>query len=179
MAQDREAMRARVGRRRRRRRGAGGAVARLLAVFALLPLAGRAPRYGRLVWSLATDERMPVSGKVALAGALGYLALGRDLVSDDLPLVGGLDDLVVVALAVDLFLDQVPEEVLVERLAELAISREAYDRDIAQIRRLTPGPLRRIVRRLPAAIELAQEAWDRSELGPRLRTWITKEDSLA
>ena len=179
MARDEDRTRPRTGSRRRRRRGAGGALARLLAVFALLPVAGRAPRYGRLVWSLALDERMPGTGKVALAGALGYLLLGRDLVSDDLPFVGGLDDLVVVALAVDVFLDQVPEEVLVEKLAELAISREAYDRDIAQIRRLTPGPLRRIARRLPAAIELAQEAWDRSELGPRLRTWISKEDSLA
>ena len=68
---------------------------------------------------------------------------------------------------------------IAEKLAELDIPREAYNRDIAQIRRLTPGPLRRLVRRLPGAIDLADDAWHRSGLGPRLRTWITREDSLA
>ncbi len=163
---------------KRRRRGAS-TLARTLGVVALLPVAGRAPLYARLVWSLARDERMPAGGKAALAVATGYVLLGRDLLPDDLPLLGGLDDLVVVALAVDLFLECAPDLVLAEKLAELDIPREAYDRDIAQIRRLTPGPLRRLIRRLPAVVDLADEAWHRSGLGPRLRTWITKEDSLA
>lgn len=174
----REARGSRTRTRQGRRRG-GSALARALGVVALLPVAGRAPLYARLVWSLARDERMPGSGKAAMAAAVGYVILGRDVLPDDLPLLGGLDDLVVVALAVDLFLENAPEELLDEKLAELDIPREAYDRDLAQIRRLTPGPLRRLVRRLPAAIDLADEAWHRSGLGPRLRTWITKEDSLA
>ena len=161
-----------------RRRG-GSALARTLGVVALLPVAGRAPLYARLIWALARDDRMPAGGKAAMAAAMGYVLLGRDLLPDDLPLLGGLDDLVVVALAVDLFLETVPPGLLAEKLDELEIPREAYDRDIAQIRRLTPGPLRRFVRRLPAAIELADGAWHRSGLGPRLRTWITREDSLA
>lgn len=160
------------------RRG-GSVLARTLGVAAILPVAGRAPLYARLVWLLARDERMPGGGKLALAGAAAYLLFGRDLLPDDIPLLGGLDDLVVVALAVELFLETVPRELLDEKLAELDIPREAYDRDIAQIRRLTPGPVRRFVRRLPAAFDLADEAWHRSGLGPRLRTWITKEESLA
>jgi hypothetical protein len=122
---------------------------------------------------------MPGGGKAALGLALGYLLLGRDIVPDSLPLLGGVDDLVVVALAVDLFLENVPPALLTEKLAELDIPREAYDRDIAQIRRLTPGPLRRLVRRLPEAVDLADEAWRRSGLGPRLRAWIMKEEALA
>jgi uncharacterized membrane protein YkvA (DUF1232 family) len=165
--------------KQRRGRGAGGALARTLGVVALLPVAGRAPLYARLVWALARDDRMPAGGKAALALAAGYVMLGRDLLPDDLPLLGGLDDLVVVALAVELFLDRVPAGLLAEKLAELEIPREAYDRDIAQIRRLTPGPLRRFIRRLPAVIDLADDAWHRSGLGPRLRSWLTKEDSLA
>ena len=161
-----------------RRRGSS-ALARTLGVVAILPVAGRAPLYARLIWALARDDRMPGGGKAAMGAALGYVLFGRDLLPDDLPLLGGLDDLVVVALAVDLFLEAVPPELLTEKLEELDIPREAYDRDIAQIRRLTPGPLRRLVRRLPAAIDLADGAWQRSRLGPRLRTWITKEDSLA
>ena len=136
-------------------------------------------RSARLVWSLARDDRTPGGGKAALTLAVGYILVGRDLLPDDLPLLGSLDDLVVAALAVDVFLDTVPAELLAEKLAELDIPREAYDRDIAQIRRLTPGPLRRLVRRLPGAIDLADDAWHRSGLGPRLRTWITREDSLA
>ena len=43
-----------------------------------------------------------------LGAAAGYLVLGRDIIPDDVPILGGLDDLVVVVLAVDLFLDGVP-----------------------------------------------------------------------
>ena len=161
-----------------RRRG-GSALARTLGVVAILPVAGRAPLYARLIWALARDDRMPGGGKAAMAAALGYVLFGRDLLPDDLPLLGGLDDLVVVALAVDIFLEAVPPGLLAEKLEELEIPREAYDRDIAQIRRLTPGPLRRLVRRLPAAIELVDGAWHRSGIGPRLRAWITKEEALA
>lgn len=175
----REPLNARGGSGKAGRRRSSSALARTLGVVAILPVAGRAPLYARLIWALARDDRMPGGGKAAMAVAMGYVLLGRDLLPDDLPLLGGLDDLVVVALAVDLFLDSVPAELLAEKLDELEIPREAYDRDIAQIRRLTPGPLRRLVRRLPAAIDLADGAWHRSGLGPRLRTWITKEDSLA
>ena len=81
---------------------------RLLGLAVFLPLASRAPLYGRLIWELVRDDRTPAGRKAILAGALGYLVLGRDLVPDDLPVIGGLDDLVVVVLAVDVFLDGVP-----------------------------------------------------------------------
>ena len=79
-------------------------------------------------------------------------SLGRDLIPDDVPIIGGLDDLVVVVLAVDLFLDGVPDDLLDEKLDELGIDRAAFDRDVAQIRRLTPGPVRRTIRRVPGLI---------------------------
>ena len=90
--------------------------------------------------------------KALLAGAAGYLALGRDIIPDDIPIIGGLDDLVVVVLAVELFLDGVPDELLAEKLSELGIDRSEYERDIAQVRRLTPGPVRRTIRRVPELI---------------------------
>ena len=94
---------------------------------------------------------------------------------DSLPLLGGLDDLVVVVLAVDLFLDGVPPELLQEKLDDLGIDRVAFDRDIAQIRRLTPGPVRRTIRRIPALIAGAGRAIERSGVAPRVRAWITRE----
>ena len=66
---------------------------------------------------------MPPDRKVLLGAAAGYLVIGRDLVPDDIPIIGGLDDLVVVVLAVDLFLDGVPTELLQEKLDELGIDR--------------------------------------------------------
>ncbi len=162
-----------------RRRGAGGAIRRALAWLAFLPLASRAPAYSRLIWALLRDERTPNARKALLGGALGYLLIGRDLVPDDIPILGGLDDLVVVVVAVDLFLEGVPAELLHEKLDELGIERSAFEQDVAQIRRLTPGPVRRAIRRIPDAFAVAGRAMQASGVGPRLRSWITKEDSPA
>src|SRR2546428_988490 len=129
--------------------GTSGAIRRSLAWLAFLPLASRAPQYSRLLWALVRDERIPAGRKALLAGALGYLVLGRDIIPDDIPVLGGLDDLIVLVIAVDLFLDGVPGELLYEKLDELGIERGAFERDIAQIRRLTPKPVRRALRRLP------------------------------
>jgi uncharacterized membrane protein YkvA (DUF1232 family) len=161
----------------RGRRRSVGALRRSLGLLAFLPLASRAPAYTRLLLSLVVDERVPGSRKALLAGALGYLALGRDIIPDDIPVLGGLDDLVVVVLAVDLFLDGVPAELMHEKLDELGIERAAFEQDIAQIRRLTPGPLRRLVRRLPRAFDTASDALAHTAAAPRLRRWISTEGS--
>lgn len=152
---------------------------RLLGWSMLLPLASRAPMYGRLIWELVRDDRTPMGRKAMLAAALGYLVIGRDLIPDDLPLIGGLDDLVVVVLAVDLFLDGVPEAVIDEKLDDLGIDRRSFRDDLARIRRFTPGLLRRIIRRAPAMISFADDTLHNSGLGPRVRAWINKEGSIA
>ena len=156
-----------------------GALGRALGMMAFLPLASRAPIYARLMLALVADERMPAARKVLLAGAAGYLLVGRDLVPDQIPVLGGLDDLVVVVLAVDLFMDGVPDALLAEKLVELGIDRSAFDDDMARIRRLTPGPVRKTIRRIPGLIAQAGEAIDNSGIGPRVRAWISKEDSIA
>ena len=158
-----------------RSRGRAG-VGRFVSLLAFLPVASRIPDYARLVASLVLDERMPANRKVLLGAAAGYLVIGRDLIPEQVPIVGGLDDLVVVVLAVDLFLDGVPRDLLEEKLTDLDIDRAAFDRDIAQIRRLTPGPVRRTIQRVPALVSGAGDAIDRFGLGPRLRAWITRED---
>jgi uncharacterized membrane protein YkvA (DUF1232 family) len=144
-----------------------------------MPLAGRAPLYARLLWSLIADERTPVTRKALLAGALGYVVLGRDIVPDWIPVLGQLDDLVVVALATDLFLDGLDDMLLAEKLAEAGIPRAAYDEDIARVRRLMPGPVRRIVRRIPDAVRFAADAAAKSGLQPGLRRWLGREGSPA
>lgn len=164
--------------KREKRRGGPG-LRRMLAAAALVPLAGRAPLYARLLWSLITDTRTPASRKALLAGALGYIVLGRDIIPDRVPILGQLDDLVVVALATELFLDGLDEELLAEKLEEAGIPRAAYDEDVARVRRLLPGPLRRTVRRIPGAVRLVADTVGHSGLQPGLRGWLGREGSIA
>jgi uncharacterized membrane protein YkvA (DUF1232 family) len=155
------------------------AVGRSLTMLAFLPIASRAPIYARLATSLALDDRMPLARKALLPAAAAYIALGRDLIPDDIPIIGGLDDLIVLVLAVELFFDGVPDELLHEKLDELGIERVAFEQDMAQIRRLTPGPVRRTIRRIPVVAGDARRAVERLGFGPRIRAWINKEESIA
>jgi uncharacterized membrane protein YkvA (DUF1232 family) len=154
-------------------------LSRMVSLLAFLPVASRVPDYARLITALVLDDRMPNDRKVLLGAAAGYIMIGRDLVPDTVPILGGLDDIIIVVLAVDLFLEGVPPELLQEKLDDLGIERVAFDRDIAQIRRLTPGPVRRTIRRVPALITGVGRAIDRSGIAPRVRAWITKEDPIS
>jgi len=164
----------------RARRSTGrAAVGRSLTILAFLPIASRAPLYARLALALALDDRMPMARKALLPAAAAYIALGRDIIPDDIPIIGGLDDLIVLVLAVELFFDGVPDDLLHEKLDELGIDGAAFDQDMAQIRRLTPGPIRRTIRRIPILAGDARRALERLGLGPRIRAWINKEESIA
>lgn len=164
-------------------RGRSSTVRRLLAVMAFLPIAGRAPLYARLLWTLLVDARTPAARKAMLAAAVGYVLVGRDIVPDDIPVLGSLDDLVVVAVALDVFFSGIDDETLAAKLAEIGISREAYEEDVARVRRVVPGPIRRVARRIPDAIRLAGDTIEQSGAGPRLRAWLdsrsTREGSIA
>ena len=165
------------GARKRRGRGRSSTLRRLLAITAFLPIAGRAPLYARLLWTLLVDARTPASRKALLAAAVGYVLVGRDIVPDDVPVLGSLDDLVVVAVALDVFFSGIDDETLASKLAETGISREAYDEDVARLRRLVPGPIRRVARRIPDALRLAGDTIQQSGAGPRLRAWLDSRDN--
>jgi uncharacterized membrane protein YkvA (DUF1232 family) len=163
------------GKRRRRK----GTLLRSLRWLAFLPVAGRVPMYARLIWTLALDERVPASRKAILVGAAGYVFVGRDVIRDRIPVLGGIDDLAVVVLAVEVFFDGIPDALLEEKLDELGMDQDLFRRDIDQVRRLTPMPVRRIMHRLPDAIDAAGQLITKSKIGPRVRSWIVKEESFA
>jgi uncharacterized membrane protein YkvA (DUF1232 family) len=163
----------------RQRHGRGTGLRRLITAAAFLPIASRAPLYARLLTSLLVDARTPLSRKALLGVALGYVALGRDIIPDRVPILGQLDDLVVVALAIELFLEGLDESILSEKLEEAGIPRAAYDEDVARVRRLVPGPLRRTARRIPGALQSVADAISSSGIQPRLRGWIANEGSAA
>jgi uncharacterized membrane protein YkvA (DUF1232 family) len=137
----------------------------MLNYLALLPLAARAPSYGRLVLSLLRDDRVSVARKAALGLAVTYVLAPVDLVPDSVPLVGAVDDLVVGVLALEFFLQGVPHELLDEKLAELDIERSAFERDRDQVRRLVPRPLRQLAARIPDVLPAAATLFRRRVRG--------------
>lgn len=71
-----------------------------------------APRLIKLVWRLARDPRVPARSKATLVLLGGYLVSPVDLIPDALPGIGQLDDLVLVAFALDQILNRVPEHIV-------------------------------------------------------------------
>ncbi|MDQ3703149.1 MAG: DUF1232 domain-containing protein [Chloroflexota bacterium] len=128
---------------------------RAVSLVALAPLAARAPTYGRLLLELLADPRIPLSRKAVLGVAAGYVVMPLDLVPDVIPVVGRLDDIAIVVLALDLFLESVPQDLLYEKLTALDIDGRQLERDLARVRRFVPRPVRMIARRLPDLIEKA------------------------
>lgn len=119
----------------------------------MAPLAARAPIYGRLLLNLVADPRIPLSRKAILGAGAAYLVFPIDLVPDFLPVVGRIDDLAVIVLALDLFLESVPPAILYEKLNALDIDPRELERDLARVRRFVPRPVRALAMRLPNFVE--------------------------
>ena len=72
------------------------------------------PRLIRLVYNLARDPRVPARSKAILVVLGGYLASPVDLIPDFLPGIGQLDDIAVIAFALDQMLNRVDAEIVRE-----------------------------------------------------------------
>ena len=142
---------------------------RTLNLLPFLPLASRGPAYGRLLLSLAADPRVPSSRKALLGIAAAYLLSPWDLVPERIPLLGALDDLAVVVIAVDVFLEGVPASLIDEKLAALGIPRAELEKDLQRVRRMVPKPIRAAASRVPDALEGIAAAVRRSGLDRRVR----------
>src|SRR5262249_30853234 len=118
-----------------------------------LPLAGRAPMYARLLWALTTDPRVPVTRKMLLGLAGAYVLSPIDLVPERIPFFGAIDDVAVVVLAIDVFLDGLPETLVNEKLVELGIAPSELEADLARVRKLVPKPVRQFVAEVPAMLD--------------------------
>ena len=142
---------------------------RTLNLLAFLPLAPRVPTYSKLLISLMGDSRVPASRKALLAVAGAYVLSPIDFVPDWLPLVGGLDDVLVVVLAVEAFLAGLPPTLIDEKLDELGIPRSELEEDMRRVRRAVPSSVRAIAARIPDAIDGLAQFIDRSGIESRLR----------
>ena len=126
---------------------------RALNLVPFLPLAGRAPMYGRLLWALARDPRVPTARKAVLGFAGAYIVSPIDLIPERIPFVGALDDVAVMVLAIDVFLEGLPENLLKEKLEELGIPQAELDSDLRRVRRMIPRPIRALIGRVPGFLD--------------------------
>lgn len=72
------------------------------------------PRLVQLLWRLTRDPRVPARSKATLFLLAGYLALPFDIIPDFIPVAGQVDDLMVIAFALDQMVNRVPPEVVRE-----------------------------------------------------------------
>jgi len=140
--------------RSKRRRGRG--LLRVLNLLPFLPLAGRAPLYGRLLWALVSDTRVPMSHKAVLGLAGIYIVSPLDLIPEGIPFLGALDDVAIMVLAIDIFLEGLPEGLVAEKLVQLGIPPSELESDLARVRKLVPRPVRALADRIPELIERVQ-----------------------
>ena len=78
----------------------------------------------RLLWRLLRDRRVPLWVKVILPVLVVYLAMPLDIIPDFLPVIGHLDDLLVLLVGVSLLVRFTPVTVLEEHVAILEATRQ-------------------------------------------------------
>jgi uncharacterized membrane protein YkvA (DUF1232 family) len=104
---------------------------------------GRLPRYLVLARALIGDRRLSRWRKAALGGGLAYLASPIDLVPGILPVIGQLDDLAAVLLALRFALRGLSGPAGEAQLAAAGLSAAAIDEDLANVRRAAGWVARR------------------------------------
>jgi uncharacterized membrane protein YkvA (DUF1232 family) len=96
-------------------------------------LLGRLPKYARLAWRLARDDRLPRSRQAALIAGAAYLVSPIDLVPGIIPVAGQLDDAVAVLVAIRLALAGLPAADREATLARAGLDHGAIDEDLRTI----------------------------------------------
>ena len=129
------------------------------------------PTYARIVWGLMRDPRTPVGLKGMLAAALAYVVVPVDLIPDAVPILGHADDLTVLLLTLDLFIQNAPPEVRAEHTARARNGTADLDRDLARLRVLLGDRYERIRDNLPELLDRYGRMRDPDHLKRALAEW--------
>jgi uncharacterized membrane protein YkvA (DUF1232 family) len=131
----------------------------------------RLPTYARIVWGMARDPRTPIGLKGLLLAALAYLAMPVDLVPDAIPIIGQADDLTVLLLVLDLFMQNAPAEVRAEHTARARNGTADLDRDLARLRVAMGDRFDHIRDNLPELLDRYGRLRDPDEVKRALASW--------
>ncbi len=67
-----------------------------------------------LVTRLFFDKRIPSNKKVLVSCLIGYVVMPIDLIPDFIPIIGFIDDLVILILGLDMLLKDIDEQILID-----------------------------------------------------------------
>ncbi|MCA1569211.1 MAG: DUF1232 domain-containing protein [Chloroflexi bacterium] len=137
----------------------------------LARLVVKLPTYARMVWGLVRDPRTPLPLKGMLLAALAYVVVPVDLIPDVIPIIGQADDLTVLLLVLDLFIQNAPPEVRAEHSARARNGTADLDRDVARLRVLMGDRFDRIRDNLPELLDRYGRVRDPDELKRALAAW--------
>ncbi|HEX6069954.1 MAG TPA: DUF1232 domain-containing protein [Longimicrobiaceae bacterium] len=117
-----------IQRPRLRRRGRGDVRDR----ETMVQLARDLPKFVKLLWGLYRDARVSALDKGLVVATIAYIVMPLDLVPDFLPLLGQIDDVYLLALALDRLLNNAGVDVLLEHwegeVSSLEIAISALDK---------------------------------------------------
>jgi uncharacterized membrane protein YkvA (DUF1232 family) len=137
------------------------------------------PTYARVVWGIMRDPRTPIGLKGMLAAALAYVVFPIDLVPDAIPILGQADDLTVLLLVLDLFIQNAPAEVRTEHTTRARNGTADLDRDLQKLRGVMGDRYDRIRDNLPELLERYGRARDPEELKRALASWRRRRSEPA
>jgi len=83
------------------------------------------PNFARLYWRLFRDRRVPILPKALLVLTLVYVVSPLDIIPDFIPVIGEMDDVVVVLSGLWLFIRLCPPEVVRETVHDIAARAKA------------------------------------------------------
>jgi len=72
------------------------------------------PDFFILLCRLATDKRVPSKTKLIVGAILSYVIMPIDIIPDFIPVIGYLDDLVLVVLGLNIVLNQIDNKILID-----------------------------------------------------------------
>lgn len=139
--------------------------------FRIARLVVRLPRYARIVWGIVRDPRTPVGLKGLLVAALAYVVSPVDLIPDAIPILGQADDLTVLLLVLDLFIQNAPAQVRADHERRARDGTADLDRDLARLRELMGDRYDRIRDNLPDLLERYGGLREPDQLKKALDRW--------
>ena len=139
----------------------------------------RLPTYARMVWGLVRDPRVPIGLKAMLGAALAYVVMPVDLVPDVIPIIGQADDLTVLLLTLDLFIQNAPAEVRAEHAIRAKNGTADLDRDLARLRALLGHRFDRIADDLPELLERYGRLRNPDDMKSALAAWRRRRTQTA